>query len=171
MAPINLPWPSRQVKQAKPDCVAGTTLARPSANPERGVALELPQIVGHQLHFAGDPLGNGVGGERLGLERFRVSDETLVQRQGLLEAFLRRGFGVEPGEPAEINEDGAADLALGGGLQITVILEIETQRGVGSLVGGNAGEDLRCVVERALFGHERGRQLANSHRKMAGKED
>ena len=32
MASINLPWPPRQVKQARPDCVAGTTLARPSAH-------------------------------------------------------------------------------------------------------------------------------------------
>jgi len=54
----------------------------------------------------------------------------------VFEAFLGRRFLIEPLEPAEIDEDGATDDAAGGRLEVAVRLEVETQRGVGALVGG-----------------------------------
>jgi hypothetical protein len=80
--------------------------------------------------------------------------ETLVEGDGVLEAFLRRSLGIEPREPAEIDENGVADLAFRGRLEIAVALEIETQRGVGALIRGDGGEHLRGVVEKGLVGHE-----------------
>ena len=53
----------------------------------------------------------------------------------MLDALLERGLHVEPGEPAEIDEDGVADQALGRRLEIAVPLEVKAQRGVGALVG------------------------------------
>jgi hypothetical protein len=114
--------------------------------------LELAQVVVRDLHLGREPGGHGAGGESFAFHGFGIGREALVHGEGVFEAFLRRVFRIEPRKPAVVDEDGVADQAFGRGLQIAVPFEVETQGGVGTLVGVDRGDDLRGVVEDGLVG-------------------
>lgn len=109
-------------------------LSRSGANPKRRIALELAQVISSQSHLARQPGGHGEGSQGLGLDGFGVGGETLVEDEGVIEPLLRRSFGIEPGKPAEINEDGVTDRAACQRLEVAMRFEIKTQGGVGALV-------------------------------------
>ncbi|MCX6952685.1 MAG: hypothetical protein NTV51_11050 [Verrucomicrobia bacterium] len=58
-----------------------------------------------------------------------------------------------------------ADLTLGGRLEIAMPFKVETQGGVGALVGGNCAEDLRGVVKDGLVRHETSNNQAEATQK------
>lgn len=129
-------------------------LARAGAEPEGGIALKLAEVVDGEIGELGfEPLGDGEGGKGFGFDRFRVGGETLVEELGLFEAFLGRGLFIEPLKPAKVDEDGVADDATGRGLDVAVAFEVEAQRGVGTLVGGDGFEHAGGVVKQGLVDH------------------
>ena len=129
-------------------------MAGAGPEPECGVALQLTKVVVGQVHLGGEPRGHGAHREGLGFDGFRIGGEPLVHSHGVFEATLGRIPRIEPREPAVVDEDGVADQALGGRLEIAVPFEIETESGVGALVGGDRGKNLRGVVEDGLVRHE-----------------
>jgi len=78
--------------QAKKRFCEYLTLTGPRAEPQRGIALELAEVVGlrfgGKIEFGPQPSGHGADGERLGLDAFRIGGKALVEFDGVFEAFF-----------------------------------------------------------------------------------
>jgi len=77
-------------------------------------------------------------------ERLRLFGESFGELQGLIDLVADGPLRVEPAEPAEISEDGAADLGGLAGQQIALGFEFAAEDGVSRLVAIGRADDALC---------------------------
>ena len=127
--------------------------SRAGAEPEGGFALELLEERRGEIHLVAEPVGDGAGGEGFGFDGFRISREAVVELGGVGELFLEQFLGVQPLQPAVVDEHDAADGAFFARAEAAGEAEVAAQGGVGGKIGRRFPEDAGGVVEDRGFEH------------------